>query len=451
MMRRTIGVMSGVLLAGLALGGSVRAQAIGWDIQKIALGGELVSATGGTRANGFLSVALSNAGEVVYLNELQGGAAGWAAFRLAAYGEEIVFLEGDPAPSGGTYVFASGLARTNDLRDVTLMAIVSGGSASTGIFRDAAGTESAAALPGNTAPGTGGGSYAGSPNGWSLHDLNATGSIAFVSDVIGGSAASGVFIESPGSAAAVALEGETAPGTGGVYAGFDSAALSDGGVVVFPALVSGGSHTSGLFRVAGGSGSALALVGEPAPDTGGGSFADFLYPVVNDAGSVLFLSNVSGATAGGGIFLHVAGALQAVAVEGDVAPGSGGATYAVVPGLPDLNAGGDVVFASALLGGSVSAGVFLYDGSSTQVEPVVLSEQAAPDADGASFMAFDLVATNDARQVAFQAELSDGRRGLFLATPSGVGVPALPPGGFALLFVLLAATALPLISRAARR
>jgi hypothetical protein len=29
MMRRTIGVMSGVLLAGLALGGSVRAQAIG--------------------------------------------------------------------------------------------------------------------------------------------------------------------------------------------------------------------------------------------------------------------------------------------------------------------------------------------------------------------------------------------------------------------------------------
>jgi hypothetical protein len=438
-------------MAGLVLGGSALAQELGWDIQKIALGGELVSATGGARANGFLSVALSDAGEVVYLNELQGGAASWAAFRLAAYGEEIVFLEGDTAPSGGTYLFASGLARTNDLRDVTLMAIVSGGSASTGIFRDASGTESAAALPGNTAPGTAGGSYAGSPNGWSLHDLNATGSIAFVSDVTGGSVASGVFIEAPGSAVAVALEGETAPGTGGVYAGFDSAALSDGGVVVFPALVSGGSHPSGLFRVSGGSGSALALVGEPAPGTGGGSFADFLYPVVNDAGSVLFLSNVSGATPGGGIFLHVAGALQAVAVEGDVAPGSGGATYAVVPGLPDLNAGGDVVFASALLGGSASAGVFLYDGSSAEARPVVLSEQAAPDADGASFLSFDLVATNDLRQVAFQAELSDGRRGLFLATPSGVGVPALPTVGFALLFVLLAATALPLLPRAARQ
>jgi hypothetical protein len=343
------------------------------------------------------------------------------------------------------------VVRTNDLRDVTLMAIVNGGSASTGIFRDASGTETAVVLPGDAAPGTGGGSYGGSPNGWSLHDLNADGSVAFVSDVTGGTAASGVFVESPGSAAAIALEGETAPGTGGVYAGFDNAALSDGGVVAFPALVSGGSHSSGLFRVAGGSGSALALVGDPAPGIGGGSFADFLYPVVNDAGSVLFLSNVSGGTPGGGIFLDVAGEPRAVAVEGDVAPGSGGATYAVVPGLPDLNAAGDVVFASALLGGSADAGVFLYDGASAEVQPVVLSGQAVPDAEGATFSSFDLVATNDVRQVGFQAELSDGRRGIFLAAPSGVGVPALPPGGFALLFVLLSAIALPLIPRGNRR
>jgi hypothetical protein len=90
-MRRTIRGLSGVLLTGLALVGSARAQALGWEVRKIALGGEPVPATGGMRVNGFLSVALSDAGEVVYLNELQGGAASWAAFRFAATGEEIVF------------------------------------------------------------------------------------------------------------------------------------------------------------------------------------------------------------------------------------------------------------------------------------------------------------------------------------------------------------------------
>jgi hypothetical protein len=64
-----------------------------------------------------------------------------------------------------------------------------------------------------------------------------------------------VFLISKGVTTAAALLGDTAPGTGdGTFSGFDvpplnlaGPSLGDGGVVVFVADVSGGTATQGIF------------------------------------------------------------------------------------------------------------------------------------------------------------------------------------------------------------
>jgi hypothetical protein len=236
------------------------------------------------------------------------------------------------------------------------------------------------------------------------------------------------------------LEGEAAPGTGGgEYDGFEAPALNDAGDVVFPAFVIGGSVGRGLFRDSGGVDSALALAGDPAPDTGGGTFVDFLYPDFNASGDVAFLANVNGGSATGGIFRISGGVVNAVAVEHGTAPGTGGGTYAVVTSLAPLNQGGDVVFSAALTGGSVDAGVFRFDAASGQVVPVALFGEIAPDGGGATFAQFGFVDLNDAGQVALQATLSDENRGLFLAS-APPAVPALPAAGLVALLAGLLTT-----------
>lgn len=152
--------------------------------------------------------------------------------------------------------------------------------------------------------------------------------------------------------------------------------------------------------------------------------------------------NVSGGTATGGVFLFKPGTgAISVAVEDGLAPGTGGGRYAVVPAGPDLNDAGDAVFSAALAGGSADGGVFVRNGATGLVAPVALSGTPAPDSGGATFDQFDLVAINDGGQVAFHTTLSDGTRGVYLATPAPPVVPMLSAAGRALLFALLLAGA----------
>ena len=70
---------------------------------------------------------------------------------------------------------------------------------------------SAVALAGETAPGTGGGTYAT----FGVLSINASGDVVFVGNVFSGTVSQGMFLDSGGADTAVALEGNTAPGTGG--------------------------------------------------------------------------------------------------------------------------------------------------------------------------------------------------------------------------------------------
>ena len=78
----------------------------------------------------------------------------------------------------------------------------------------------------------------------------------------------------------------------------------------------------------------LALSGEVAPGTGGATHDDsFLSVVLNDNGEAAFLNNVSGGVPGWGAFLYGPGGDSALSLEGDVAPGTGGGTYLLAGGF----------------------------------------------------------------------------------------------------------------------
>jgi hypothetical protein len=455
-----------VLLAAAAAGFAVllapeaiRAQSSGYDLRKIALEGEQAPETGGeTYESSFSPPAINSAGDVAFGDLITGGDPINAGIFIDSGGEaSAVALFDEPAPVsvGGSYSLF-GYPTLNDSGDVSFMAFLRGGSQPRAIFLASGDTDTVLVRPGDTAPDTGDGgdipdgTYTGNVADFNLPVLNDSGGVAFSSEVTGGSVAGGVFVDSGGAEAAFALAGDPAPGIpGGKYSLFGTPSQNDAGSVAFTADVTDGAVASGLFRDSGATGAAVALVGESAPDTGGGTYTEFGYPVVNDLGYVVFLANVAGGSASGGIFLDTGASERAVAVEGGTAPETGGGTYASVTSFGALDAAGRVAFSATLTGGTIGAGVFLFDPASGQTSAVTLEGQIAPDAGGASFSEFGFVSLNDARQVAMQATLSDGSAGIFLASPVAAPVPALP--GSARIGLLLSLLAVGILAAPLRR
>lgn len=89
----------------------------------------------------------------------------------------------------------------------------------------------------------------------------------------GGSASTGVFAGVPGSLQTVALQGSAAPAGGNFVSFLAPALLNSDGQIAFRVNMTGGSATSGIFVGTAGSLQATALQGSPAP--GGGTFSLF--------------------------------------------------------------------------------------------------------------------------------------------------------------------------------
>jgi hypothetical protein len=186
---------------------------------------------------------------------------------------------------------------------------------------------SAVALQGQTAPGPSGGTYGGSASPFgTLIALNGAGQVAFGSALTGGTATSGLFAGSAGSVSAVALQGQSAPGgSGETYSSFSSGAVLNGsGQVAFRANLSGGPSTQGIFtKPSGGSVSAVALLGQSAPGTSAGvtysTFGTGL--VLNGSGQVGYTAVLAGtgvtAANDGAVYAGTAGNVQLVVREGD--------------------------------------------------------------------------------------------------------------------------------------
>ncbi len=331
-------------------------------------------------------------------------------FPTAGQADIAIALAGDPAPdtSGGAYTFF-GTPSINDLREVAMPGFLSGGSAPSGIFVESETAGRRVALAGDVAPGTGGGTYTffvGTP---AL--INNAGDVVFTSNLSGGTTPRGIFIESGGSISAFALVGDTAPGTGGgVYASLSGISLNNAGEVAFVAAVSGGNVSAGVFRDSlSGAAVAVALQGDAAPGIVGGFFDAFIGSRISDSGDISFQADVDPPVGGTeAYYIFGDGGSTLIAADGDSAPGTSGGTYDFFNvGPPSTNEAGDAVFLMPIAGGIGGDGIFARVGG--QAVAIALEDEVAPDTAGGTFAGFDsLPAIGDAGGIAFIADVAGG-------------------------------------------
>jgi hypothetical protein len=334
-----------------------------------------------------------------------------------------VAVSGAPAPAGGNYRTTGtfGSPNLNSSGEIVFQAYLSGGSATNGIFVGTPGSLQAVALQGAAAPA--GGNY----NLLAPLALNSSGQVAFAASLTGGSSASGFFVGTPGSVQAAALEGTAAP-AGGNYSSLYSAdsfpLFNASGQVAFFANLTGGSSANGIFAGAPGSVQPVALLGTAAP--AGGNYVGLKGggQALNDLGRVAFVANLTGGSSSQGIFMGAPGALQTAALQGGAAPAGG--SYSSFVEL-ELNDSGHVGFLAQLTGSSSTQGIFA--GAPGSLQAVALLGGAAPIGGSYSGLAKPPL-LNASGQVAFLAYMTGGSstQGIFAGVPGALQPVALQGG-----------------------
>ncbi|MBW2286310.1 MAG: hypothetical protein JRG90_00660 [Deltaproteobacteria bacterium] len=113
--------------------------------------------------------------------------------------------------------------------------------------------------------------------------------------------------------------------------------------------------------------------------------------------------------------------VEKVALEGETAPGAGGATYAPIDSFTvDMNAGGDIAFGATLSGPPPNWGVFVYSGGVGSARG--LTGDAAPAPLTGSYLAFGYPHIDDTGDVSLGVLVSSGANALLLAGESGDSV-----------------------------
>jgi hypothetical protein len=331
-------------------------------------------------------LAFNSAGRVAIFNELVvGGPAASGVFTGGPGTMQTVALDGGTTPAGGTY--RSLTAPT--LNASGQVAFRSGGAllTSNAIFL---GTPGPGGVTVTTVAANGGATPIGGTFGMfqpQSPGLNDAGQVAFFSTVSGGSALSGVFVGTAGSLKAVAVAGGAAP-NGQQYSSFNALALNAVGQVAFTAELKAPSIVTGLFVGTPTSVAAAAIEGTAAP--GGGTYVNILSaPTLNAAGQVAFTASVSGVSASNikALFAGRPGEVVRVVAQGDVIdidPGPGQTLRTVsgvggVGGFADGSGGEDGLPTGLASDGTLAYVLTFTDGSSgvfTSVIPVPVPEPA---------------------------------------------------------------------------
>src|SRR5216117_612340 len=203
----------------------------------------------------------------------------------------------------------------------------------------------------------------------------------------------------------VVVAGQAAPG-GGAFERFSIetlpvvAPVNARGQVAFFATILRGRASEGFFRATGTRIDAIAAEGDAAP--GGGAFSGFgrhPIPTLNEAGDVAFAAAVSGGKTVEGIFATAGRRLRAVAVAGSAAPGIASGTLASLD-APALNDRGDVAFLATVRRGRETVEA-IYLSSGATLSKIVAQGDPAPA--GGAFAGFGVPALNAAGAVAFAA------------------------------------------------
>ena len=247
-----------------------------------------------------------------------------------------------------------------------------------------------------------------------------------------------------------AAHGQVAPNTNGgtlnPVAFINPTTVNASGRVAFNSQVNGSDRNQGVFVAdsdgtisaiaigcggLGGSGDTTSMCGDASPiggHFGGFFFGTFFTPDINDAGDVLFFCDVNGGNSRRALFLYrgASGEIVKVAAIGDPSP-IGGTFGAVGPG--SLNNNGQVVFLAAAVG-ITNSDLFMWEnGVVTKVAAVgdpapqggtfsLLGTESAGFQDGTNIPVGPVPDINDSEQIAFRAIVSGGitQRGIVVRT-----------------------------------
>ena len=292
------------------------------------------------------------------------------------------------------------------------------------------GVESRAAH-GQIAPNTGGGTL--NPVAFiNPTTVNASGRVAFNSQVNGSDRNQGVFVaDSGGTISSIAIgcgglggSGDTtsmcgdASPIGGHFGGFFFGTvftpdINDAGDVLFFCDVNGGSSRRALFlyRIASGEIVKVAAVGDPSPI--GGTFGAVGPGSLNNNGKVVFLASPVGETVNSNLFMWDNGVVTKVAAIGDPAPGGGtfsalgtesfgfqDGTFIPVGPVPDINDSDQIAFRAIVSGGITQRGIIVRTGQADEWYVKVPD----PTPIGGTYLDMQAASINNAGQIAFFAD-----------------------------------------------
>ena len=263
--------------------------------------------------------------------------------------------------------------------------------------------------------------------------VNASGRVAFNSEVDGSDRNQGVFVaDSNGTIGAIAIGcglpggggdttsmcGDASP-IGGHFGGFFSGTvftpdINDAGDVLFFCDVNGGDSRRALFLYQAASGQIVkvAAVGDPSPI--GGTFGAVGPGSMNNNGKVVFLASQVGDTVNSNLFMWDNGVVTKVAAIGDPAPGGGtfsglgtesfggfpdGTSIPVGP-VPDINDSDQIAFRAIVSGGITGRGIVVRTG---QVDEWYV-KVPDPTPIGGTYLDMQAASINNAGQIAFFAD-----------------------------------------------
>ena len=331
----------------------------------------------------------------------------------------LVAREGDTAPgSVSTFTNLNVSPNLGDGPNTSFLTSLSAlGTA--GVYRNALGVLAEVAEDGDAAPG--GGTFLNidrtSTSG--PVPVNAAGEVVVHGQLDGGGNPEGIWAGTPGALSLVALVGDPAPGYVDFHAIDDHPMISDTHVVFDSTVTTGGSPstTIAIYQAT------TSPLGAPTlvVDGLGSGINSIDLQSVNDAEQVVFTGKnglndqqLSTATAGG--------AVTVIAVEGEVAPGTGGNTF-VNFGAAAIRDNGDVAFRGVLLTGVVQ-GLWYWERATDTLSLIAAGGLAAPGGgtfDSGGFANLSVRGTlNNQGEIAFLGLLESGDRGFWVGRPGAL-------------------------------
>lgn len=262
--------------------------------------------------------------------------------------------------------------------------------------------------------------------------VNASGRVAFNSQVDGSDRNQGVFVADAdstitaiaigcgglgGSGDTTSMCGDVSP-IGGHFGGFFFGTvftpdINDAGDVLFFCDVNGGDSRRALFLYQAASGQILkvAAVGDPSPI--GGTFGAVGPGSLNNNGKVIFLASPAGETVNSNLFQWENGAVTIVAAIGDPAPEGGtfsglgtesfgfqDGTFIPVGPVPDINDSDQIAFRAIVSGGITGRGIVVRTGEVSEWYVKVPD----PTPIGGTYFDMQAPSINNAGQIAFFAD-----------------------------------------------